>query len=258
MPQKKNILILMILTITLAAMVISGCTSTTSPSASPGASTSATTPAASGTPAGNQPSGAPAVSTSGSVTTVSGSQGGDFQFTSADTPYLFNIQAQDKNFELDYASNEYNHPENLYAGASGGYQQSFISSIPSKGQYAFTVKSSMPYTITMTPLPTGATPVAAPQTFSGKGGQVVGPITLNAGPANFNLNEPSMKDTGFSAQLYSDTTGKFVNMIDTNAASDATKDSYQSQQTVTIPAAGNYYILVFTNGNDAWSIGVSQ
>ena len=79
---------------------------------------------------------------------------------------------------------------------------------------------------------------------------MLGPVTLKAGSASFNMNEPSMKQTGFSAQLYSDTTGKFVSMIDTNAASDATKDSYQSQKTVDIPAAGNYYILVFTNGND--------
>ncbi len=233
----KNTLILMIL-ITLAAIVISGCTTTSSPSASPGASTSATTPAVTTGSQGNLPSGAPAVSTNGAVTTVSGSQGGDFKVTATDGSYLFSIQTKDQDFELDYAGNDFSHSENLYAGASGWYQQSFISPIPSKGQYAFTVKTSMPYTITMTPLPTGATPVAAPQTFSGKGGQVLGPITLNAGTANFNLNEPSMKDTGFSAQLYSDTTGQFASMIDTNAASDATKDSYQSQQAVTVPANG--------------------
>ena len=138
MSLKKNTLILMILTITLAAIVLSGCTTTTSPQASPGASTSAVTATTTGS-TGNVPSGAPTVSTSGSVTTISGSQGGDFKVGPADGVYLFNIQAKDSNFELDYAlangGSEFSHPENLYAGTSGWYEQSFISSIPSKGQF---------------------------------------------------------------------------------------------------------------------------
>jgi hypothetical protein len=252
----NNILILMTLMIMLAAVVLSGCTTTTSPSATTGASTSAATATPTVSSTGNTPSGAPSVSTSGTTSTVSGSQNGDFNVAMTKGGYLFTVQTKDSNLEFDWMGNAYLRQDPSLQ-SSGWYVETEVRSWTSDGQIPFSIKATGPYTVTITKLPTG-TPVTPPQTYTGKGEQALGPITLKAGSASFNIKGPSMQDSGFSLQLKDGATGNIVSVIDTNSAMDASQSSYQSQKTIDIPAAGDYYIQAFTNGNDGWEVDVSQ
>lgn len=248
--------------ITLLAVMLSGCTSS-SPIASPTASSpSATTTTTTTATSGNEPSGAPAVSVNGQTTTISGSQGGDFNVAMTKGGYLFTVQTKDSNLEFDWSGNEYLQQDPSLQ-TSGWYVETEVRSWSSAGQVPFSIKANGAYTITITPLPTG-TPVTPPQTYTGKGEQALGPITLKAGSASFNIKGPGMVDSGFSLQLKDGTTGNVISVIDTNSnmAADATADtsqtSYQSQKTINIATAGDYYIQAFTNGNDAWEVDISQ
>ncbi len=201
----------------------------------------------------------------GQTTTISGSQGGDFNVAMTKGGYLFTVQTKDSNLEFDWSGNEYLRQDPSLQ-TSGWYVETEVKSWSSDSQAPFSIKANGPYTITITKLPTG-TPVTPPQTYTGKGEQALGPITLKAGSASFNIKGPGTGESAFSLQLKDGTTGSIISVIDTNANAvissgdvtvDATQKTYQSQKTITIPAAGDYYIQAFTSGNDGWEISVSQ
>jgi hypothetical protein len=251
MPPRDRIFILTILLIMLSVVIISGCTTTTNTKTSPAASKTATT-----TTAGNEPSGAPKATTSGSTTTISGSQSGDVSVPMTQAGYIFKVETKDSNFKLDQSGSEYFMSE-ASLEPSGWYEQSVIKIWPSNDQGAFTVKATGPYIITIIKLPTG-TPVAPPQTFTGKGQKALGPITLKAGPASFKLKGPNMMDAGFNVHLMDGTKGTLVRVVDTNDGMDISKSIYESQKTVTVPEDGDYYIMAYTSGSKGWEVAVSQ
>ena len=247
------------LTITLFVVVLSGCTSqTTSTSTTPTSQAPVSTAVAASNPVGNLPSGAPAVQNSGTTTTVSGSQGGDFTGPVAKGGYLFSIQTQDANYphlELDFAGNEFNHPAQYSQGASGWYEESFIQGIPVSEGGKFTVKASAPYTITISKVPTG-TPLAAPQTFTGKGGKALGPVALKAGKATIDIKSMNTV-ASFTVNTW-DVTKEQPGALANNFESGKIVSDYQAQKTLDVPADGSYYFIVLTSGQNSWQVDVSQ
>lgn len=257
--SNKYLVGIAILTITLFVVTLSGCTGqNTSTSATPTSQAQASSAAVAsnqGTPAGNLPSGAPAVKTTGTTTTISGSQGGDFTVPANKGGYLFSIQTKDPNMELDYAGFPFNYNAQYSQGASGWYEESFVKAIPLVDQGKFTVTAKAPYTITMSKVPTG-TPLAAPQTFTGKGGKALGPVALKAGKATVDIKSMNTV-ASFTVNTW-DVTKDQSGALANNVESGKIVADYQAKKTMDVPADGSYYFLVLTNGQNSWQVDVSQ
>lgn len=263
MTNSQRLLIISILTILLAAVVVSGCTSTTT---SPAASTSASARPGTATPANNGPTGPPTVSTSGQTMTITGSQAGQFTMTMEKAKYLVSVKSATGNIGMTTPEMGTDTDLIPYDSASlessGSYEQQMIHNWNTAGDNSFKItfagSETGPYTIAWTKLPSGVAAVSPPQKYTGKGQKVLGPVKLNAGTATFTLSCPDAKQAGFNVQLFNADTGAGLGMVGYNAEGGSVTNSYSATKTQNIAAAGNYYIQVTANSAAAWEIDVSQ
>jgi hypothetical protein len=253
MPPKDRIFILTILLIMLSAVIISGCT-TTNTTTSPAASAPAT--------GGNTPAGTPKVSTSGQTMTISGSQSGQVTMTMAKGLYLVSIKSKDGSVSMstpmmgtDVDLISY---DSASLGSSGWYEQQAVHSWSKAGDGSFKITASTPYIIEWSKLPTGAASVSPPQTYSGKGQKVVGPVKLTSGTATFKMSCPDAKSAGFAVVIFNTNEGIASASVGNNADSGSVQNSYSSTKTVNIATAGDYLVQVTANSDANWEVTVSQ
>jgi hypothetical protein len=147
--------------------------------------------------------------------------------------------------------------------SSGWYEQQNIQNWHTAGDNTFKIKASLtksssPFTIEWTKLPTGTVAASLPQTYSGNGQKVLGPVKLNAGKATFTLSCPDTKMAGFAVVLYNVDTGLAGYNVGNNAEAGSLQNSYSATKTVDITTAGDFYIQVTANSAASWNVAVSQ
>jgi hypothetical protein len=133
-----------------------------------------------------------------------------------------------------------------------GYNGAQLVQIPNTGAYVINIKTdsttSNPWTITITQ-PKGEQSASPPQSYNGKGDQVLGPIRLNSGMATFITSSNADGKGNFIARLY-DSDGNLASGIIN------VKGQNSGNEAISIPSSGVYYINMIYDGS--WSISVSQ
>jgi hypothetical protein len=183
----------------------------------------------------------------------------------AKSGYLVSIKSKDGNVEMSTPVMGIDFDLIPYDAASlessGWYEQQNIQDWNSAGDNTFKIAftgTAAPYTIEWTKIPDGAAAaVSPPQTYSGKGQKVLGPVKLNAGKATFTLSCPDTKMAGFAVVLYNVDTGLAGYNVGNNAEAGSLQNSYSATKTVDITTAGDFYIQVTANSAASWNVAVS-
>ena len=205
----------------------------------------------------------PVVSTSGNTTTITGSKSGNVQVHFDKAGYSFVVKSATGHVYMTINDLPYPDSTDPDSGAGGQYTQTFVYQISdaiggAAGDHTAAVTADGQFAITFTKLPTGI-PVAPPQSSSGAGTQVVGPISLQAGAATVNVACPDAHQAGFSVSLRDGNTGaRAVPMFAANVGGGTAQNNYSAQKQITVPAAGTYYFEIGANQGANWSLNVSQ
>lgn len=233
------------------AVLLSGCTTTGTPQAVTPTPTAGTQPTATGTATPATPATPAGVTTKDGVTTITGSGDQTVTVNSVEGGYLLRYKYKNDLEITHKASSGMSVPLFSSAGAAMGsdgyYTMSRVEHWYSDDTETIEIKANGPYIIEMIQLPHG-TPASVPQTYTGSGWNVVGPFTLNAGQATFDVNIDNLVG-GLMVSLKDAKTGS-------QAASIATMSG--GVKTVDIQEAGDYYVEVNTNKAVDWTVTVTQ
>jgi hypothetical protein len=249
-----------VLTITLLALITSGCSSLTGPSGTITPTPRGVTLAPTAQPSvAAQPTG---VTTTAEGTTISASVNQNVPLQMEKGGYVIKVKSQGY-IEVDSANPSGS--ESFIAGinsATGGETSTVVQLIaPEKDTFKIT-NANAPYTVTIMKLPL-ANPLSAPQTFSGKGPQASQPITLKKGTATIDVRCPDTAAGSdiqmFQVHLIDGNTGDELNVIASNVG-DGLKTNYQEKKSFDVPADGVYIIALplATSPNAQWTITISQ
>lgn len=234
----------------ITAVLLSGCTTTGTPQpVSTPSPTAGAQPTVTGTATPAVPAG---VTTENGVTTITGSGDQTVQVQMKEGGYLLRYKYKN-DFDITHTSSSgMSVPLFSSAGAamdSSGYNtMSRVEHWYSDDTETVKIEANGPYIVEIIQLPHG-TAASTPQTYTGSGWRAVGPFTLNAGQAMFDIGAPSLGTYGFMVSLKDGTTGSQTNSIATMST---------GTKTVDIAEAGEYYIEVNTNKAVEWEITVTQ
>ncbi len=246
--------------ITLLALITSGCSSLTGPSATatptvnPNAVTLKPTvlPSVAASPTG--------VATTAQGTTISASVNQNVPLQMDAGGYFIKVQSQGY-ISVDSTS------QGSIAGinsATGGVSSKVMQYSAQTDTFKI-ANVNAPYTITIAKLPL-ANPATPPKTFTGTGIQATDPIKLNKGTAMFDISCPDTV-AGSDVQmldvhLLDGNTGDELARIAQNTGNSPTQPfltNYNAQVTYDIPANGVYILAVeIASPNANWKISVSQ
>lgn len=146
----------------------------------------------------------------------------------------------------------YGHTAGIPINGLNAYAGSQAVEITNSGDYVLNIETdsitSHPWTITITQ-PRGEQGASVPQSYSGKGDSVVGPIKLNSGLATFKTTSSADGAGNFIVTLYDNNGGMAgipANAIGANSGS----------QAISIYSNGAYYLNVIYDGS--WTVQVSE
>lgn len=252
---KRYILIMGVLTITLLALITSGCSSLTGPSGTITPTPRGVTLAPTAQPSvAAQPTG---VTTSAEGTTISASVNQNVPLQMDKGGYVIKVKSQGY-IEVESAN------QGFIAGineASGG-ERSTVMQYTAQQDTIKISNVNAAYTVTITKLPL-ANPLSVPQTVSGKGPQASQPIKLNKGTATIDVSCPDTAAGSdiqmFQVHLIDGNTGDELGVIASNIG-DGLKTNYHEKKTFDVPADGVYIIALplATSPNAQWTMTISQ
>lgn len=248
--------------ITLLALITSGCSSLTGPSATatPTSTSHAVTIAPTAVPSvAAQPTG---VATTAQGTTISASVNQNVPLQMDKGGYYIKVQSQGY-IEVDSVNPSGS--ELFIAGintASGGVQSSIVQWIAPEQDTIKIANVNAPYTVTITKLPLSNS-VSTSKTFTGKGPQATDPVTLKKGTATIDVSCPDTAAGSdiqmFQVHLIDGNTGDELGVIASNMRNGLVTN-YHEKTSFDVPADGVYIfqLPLTTSPNAQWTMTISQ
>jgi len=250
---KARTVVTKVLLATLPLLVMFGCKHQEN---SPAAAPQTKGPAAATVATAKAVSAVPKVIASQGGIKISGSQSGSVKVPAKQGGYLvkFRYKGYGLKLEVDSALGPLNLiPGGQVAASDGWIECEDLTSLTGNGEQEYRITATDPFEIEFVhlPLPVSADPL--PQSYSGTGLKVVGPISLKAGSTAFKVSCPDLKQAGFIAELYDGRTAQNKGII---ALGTGTKVAETKR--LQLPAAGDYLVKINANGRSDWTIEVSQ
>lgn len=260
---KRYILIMSVLTITLLALITSGCSSLTGPSGTITPTPRGVTLAPTAQPSvAAQPTG---VTTSAEGTTISASVNQNVPLQMEKGAYMIKVKSQGTiGIDSVNPSGTSAVIASIYT-ENGGERSAVVQWVaPEKDTFKI-YDVTKAYTVQILKLPL-ANPASPPKTFSGVGTQATDPITLKKGTATFAISCPDTAAGSdiqmFQVHLLDGNTGDELGTIAINMGNDPSKPlitNYNVQKTFDIPADGVYIIQIpIASPGASWTITVTQ
>ncbi len=213
-------------------------------------------PAVAALATGKEVSTVPKVIASQGSIKISGSQSGRVNVPAKKGGYLikFRYKGQGLKLEVDSVLGALNMiPDGRAPGSDGWTEFEDLTSFTNNGEQQYRIVASMPYEIQFVQLPLPVSTDPLPQSYSGTGLKVIGPVSLKAGSASFKVSCPDLKQAGFIAELYDGRTAQNKGII---ALGTGTKVAETKK--LQLPAAGDYLVRINAHGRSDWIIEVSQ